>query len=239
MIERQRQSRFGRRTARRATPPLQDWDVPPDRTVPGIPPPRLVAAEEPTILGFPVDEEPAADEPTPVPGRWAPPEGALEPPLRLVAVPRADPLAGIALVLAGIAAAVSLWLPWRRDQTDTGGALTREGLAAAGAGLMDLGRSGVWQPVAIVLGGGLLLLLGVLLFLPARTHRIVGVLALLVAAAATAGVIFRIAQLGWIADRFGPGLWFAVAVAALGILGALKAMLTVPRVAVRSGYARR
>jgi hypothetical protein len=54
-----------------------------------------------------------------------------------------------------------------------------------------------------------------------------------VAAGATAGVLFRVADTGWLAVRFGTGLWFAVAVASLGLLGALKAMLTVPRVTVK------
>jgi len=35
---------------------------------------------------------------------------------------------------------------------------------------------------------------------------------------------------GWEIDRFGPGMWCAVAVPVLGMLGALKAMLTAPRV---------
>ena len=55
---------------------------------------------------------------------------------------------------------------------------------------------------------------------------------LVVAALVTAGVLVEVGQAGWLADRLGPGLWFAVAVAVLGLLGALKAMLTVPRVRV-------
>jgi hypothetical protein len=236
MIERQRQSLFGKRTARRTAPPQESIHVLPDRTVPGIPPPRVVAADEPTILGFPAeedgDDEPSADpdatvlrsadrQPEPAPG------------LALVAVPRADPLAGIALVLAGVAALVSLWLPWAPDGTDTGASLTRQGLALAGSGLHGLSRTDLWPPPVIVLGGVLLLLLGVLLFLPARTHRVVGVLALVVTAAVSAGVLVEVGEAGWIAAQLGPGRWFAVAVAVLGLLGALKAMLTVPRVTVK------
>ena len=85
-----------------------------------------------------------------------------------------------------------------------------------------------------MLGGGLLLLLGVLLFLPARTHRVVGVLALLLASAAAAGVLFEVAHAGWSSAEFGAGMWFAIAVPVLGLLGALKAMLTTPRVTLRS-----
>jgi hypothetical protein len=230
MIERQRQSLFGRRPARRHAPPLESVHILPDRTVPGLTSPRLTAADEPTILGFPAEEDRGTDEHPELPEPPPPAEVGPVPELRLVALPRADPLAGIALVLAGIAALVSLWLPWRQGRPETGASLTREGLAVAGAGLNDLGRTGSWQPPVIVIGGALLLLLGILLFLPARTHRVVGVLALLVAVGVSAGVLVEVGQAGWLADRLGPGLWFAVAVAVLGVLGALKAMLTVPRV---------
>jgi hypothetical protein len=84
-----------------------------------------------------------------------------------------------------------------------------------------------------VLGGGLLFLLGVLLFLPARTHRVVGLLALLLASGTAAGVLFLVADADWRSIRFGSGMWFAVAVPVLGLLGALKAMLTTPRVTLR------
>jgi hypothetical protein len=231
MIERQRQSLFGRRPARRHAPPVESVHILPDRTVPGVVPPRLVAADEPTILGFPAEDDVGTDDrlepPEPPPAEVGP-----APELGLVALPRADPLAGIALVLAGVAALVSLLLPWRQGSRETGATLTRDGLAVAGSGLNDLGRTDFWQPPVIVIGGALLLLLGILLFLPARTHRVVGVLALVVAALVTAGVLVEVGQAGWLADRLGPGLWFAVAVAVLGLLGALKAMLTVPRVRV-------
>jgi hypothetical protein len=236
MILRQRQSRlFGKRTAGRESPPLAAVDVRPDQTVPGIPPPLLVAADEPTILGFPADpdeenpilREPVVEEPTRL-------DDGVPPPVQLVTLPRADPLAGLALVLAGTAAVVSLWLPWVRGATDNGLSLLLRGLRAAGSSTADVGRSGLWQPPAIVLGGVLLFLLGVLLFLPARTHRVAGVAALLIASAAAAGVLFQVARADWSSVRFGSGMWFAVAVPVLGLLGALKAMLTTPRVTLRS-----
>lgn len=239
MIERQRQSLFSRRTARRAAPSQGDVHVLPDGTVPGIPPPLLVAAEEEsTILGFPVDEETGEGTvvPEPVPEE---PAAVGEADVRLVVLPRTDPLAGISLVLAGASAAASLWVPWVQGESGTGSALVLRGLTAAGSGVVALGRSGLWQPLAIVLGGGLLLLLGVLLFLPSRTHRVVGVLSLLVSSAAIAGVLFLVADLRWDSARFDIGMWLAVAVAGLGLLGALKAMLTVPRVALRLGRSAR
>jgi hypothetical protein len=232
MIQRQRQSLFRKRPARGDAFTTDGVYLRPDHTVPGIPPPRPIAAEEPTILGFPVDDETDSGLP-PVQAPSSPPEAVLEHHVRVVALPRADPLAGVALVLAGLAAAGSLVLPWRQGRPETGSFLVRSGLAALGSGFGDIGHSGLWEPPAIVIGGALLLLLGVLLFLPARTHRVVGLLALFVAAGVCTAVLFRVAQVGWVADRFGPGMWLAVAVSGLGVLGALKAMLTVPRVAVK------
>jgi len=142
-------------------------------------------------------------------------------------------------VLAGAAAVASLWVPWVEGEPDTGSSLVVRGLQAAGSGVVTLDRSELWQPLAIVLGGGLLLLLGVLLFLPSRTHRVVGVLSLIVASGATAGVLFRMADAGWSSARFDLGMWLAVAVAALGLLGALKAMLTLPRVMLKHGWRAR
>ena len=245
MILRQRQSHlFGKRAAGREAPPQAAAELRTDQTVPGIPPPRPVAAEQPTILGFPAEVEPDDDDRSTVLDTWAeppppPPVSAAELPVRLVTIPRADPLAGTALVLAGAAAVASLWLPWVRGVPDTGSSLVLRGLRAAGASTADVSRSGLWQPPVIVLGGGLLLLLGVLLFLPARTHRVAGVVALLLASAAAAGVLFQVARVDWNTARFDTGLWCAVAVPVLGLLGALKAMLTPPRVTLRPRRADR
>jgi len=228
----QRQSLFGRRPVRRNAPTTRGVGLQPDSTVPAFPSARLIAADEPTILGFAVDDETASG---PLPAVGAPPPAATSPEhqVRVVALPRVDPLAGITLVLAGFAAGGSLVLPWRVGDPETGSTLVRTGLAAVGSGSGDVGHSGLWEPPVIVIGGALLLLLGVLLFLPARTHRVAGVLALFLTAAVCTAVLFRVAEIGWVAERFGTGLWLAIAVAGLGLLGALKAMLTVPRVAVK------
>jgi hypothetical protein len=222
MTERQQQPTW---SGEPAAPPgslaEQPVDGAPGATVPGIPLQRVVVADEPTLLGFPaeVGEDDAAPEDVG--------------PVRLVSVRRADPVAGILLVLAGSAAAAAVWLPWLEGDAGTGLSLVRRGLEVAGSDIRALGPGGLWQPLAIVLGGGVLLLLGLLMFGPARTHRISGVLALLVASGAAAGVLFRIAAAGWRVDRWGLGLWCAVAVAGLGLLGALKAMLTAPRIRTR------
>ena len=78
----------------------------------------------------------------------------------------------------------------------------------------------------IVLGGGVLFVLGILMWLPARSHRFLGVLALLVSLGVTAAVLVPLADADWDLGVFGPGFWCAIAVAVLGLLGSLKAALT-------------
>src|SRR3712207_8820005 len=57
----------------------------------------------------------------------------------------------------------------------------------AEGGTAELVGNGFWQPMAVVLGGAALFLLGLLVVLPARSHRFLGVLALLVSLVAGAG----------------------------------------------------
>jgi hypothetical protein len=174
----------------------------------------------PTIPGFPAEIGASEDQ--------GGPDLRADRYVRLVVLRRADLVGGTALVLAGVAANISLWLPWARGGSQTGITLVRRGFEA----LDSSGSPGneFWPPVAIVLGGGLLVVLGMLLFVPAHTHRLLGVLALVVALAAAAGVGTLLAAADWSLTRFGPGLWCGVAVAGFGLLGALKAMLTLPLV---------
>lgn len=237
MTERLRPSRrFGKRTAPGDTPPYSSELL----AVPAVPSPQppVDDADDLTIFGFPVVGGPydAGGRGTEDWGDRADPaqDGGLDTPVRLVTEHRADSIAGVSLMLAGVAAAASLWFPWVRGEDTTGLALLRRSVAVAGAGVEALGRSGgQWEPLAIVLGGALLLPLGVLLFIPSRTHRLMGLLALCVAMAVTAGVLSRFAQTQWDWAGFGRGMWCAVAAAALGIMGALKAMLRIPRVTLR------
>jgi hypothetical protein len=67
------------------------------------------------------------------------------------------------------------------------------------------------------------------MWLPMRSHRFLGGLALLVSAAVTAGVLVPLVDAGWDLGFFGPGFWCAIAVAVLGLLGSLKALLTGPK----------
>jgi hypothetical protein len=231
MIERLHPHRSGDRTARRGAPFTHGIPVRPAATLPGTPPPGGEAEDEPTILGFPAEIEPDDDrDDVGADGARTGTGGGPDSAVRLVVLRRADRIAGSALILAGAAANASLWLPWVAGESLTGMSLVRRGAAVAGSGLGELLRSGVWQPIAVVLGGGLLVLLGLLLFLPAHTHRLVGVLALLVALTATAAVLTLLAGADWVTARFALGMWFGVAVAGFGLLGALKAMLTLPLV---------
>lgn len=141
--------------------------------------PRASAEAESTLLGFPA-------EPETVPPGGRDVSAGPEPVARLRVLRRGDLVAGGLLVTAGIAANVSLWLPWVAGQPQTGMGLVRTGFQVLRAGVEEPLRTGRWPGLTVVLSGGLLVLLAFLLFLPAHTHRLIGVLALSVALAATA-----------------------------------------------------
>jgi hypothetical protein len=198
--------------------------------------------EEPTILGFPaevvedtgsaevpVDTRPTDTAPPEVPGSAAAPADSPSGPV-LTVVRRPEAFGAGALVLAGVAANVSLSLSWAPGEGPTGLSLVQRGAEALDSGVAASVRSDAWEPLVVVLCGGLLVLLGFLLLIPARAHRVVGLVALVVSLAATAAVLFVVSEVGWRIDGFGPGTWCAVAVPVLGLLGSLKAMLTAPRV---------
>ena len=144
---------------------------------------------------------------------------------RPVVIRGPESLGGLLLLLAGIAAAISLILDWLADDTISGWGLLRNGFDDLGS----IWSTGLWQPVVVILGGGALFLLGLVMWLPARSHRFVGVLGLLVSAAVSAAVLVPLAKASWNLGFFGPGFWCAMVVAVLGLLGSLKAILTRPR----------
>ncbi|MGY1802131.1 hypothetical protein ACI78T_02505 [Blastococcus sp. SYSU D00922] len=146
---------------------------------------------------------------------------------RPVAIRGPESLGGLLLILAGIAAAVSLLLDWLDDVDVSGWSLVR-------GGFDDLGNifdTGLWQPLAIVLGGGVLFVLGILMWLPMRSHRFLGLLGLLVTGAVIAAVLVPLQDADWDLGFFGPGFWCGIAVAVLGLVGSIKALLTRPKVA--------
>ena len=141
-----------------------------------------------------------------------------------------DALAALALLVAGIAAAVSLLVTWVAGSEQTGWTLLR-------GAVRDLGRlvrTGLWQPLAIILGGGALFVLGLLVLIPARAHRTLGFLALLVTGAVGAGLLVPLAKANWHLGVFDMGFYCGIAVAGLGLIGSLKALLTGPRVSNRT-----
>jgi hypothetical protein len=142
---------------------------------------------------------------------------------------RQDPVASLFLLVSGIAAGLSLLLPWLADRDVTGLTLVKDAFSALGDGVGELTGTGYIQPLTIVLGGGVLFLLGLLLLVPARGHRAVGLVVLVVALLVTVAVLVPLAVAGWDLAFFGIGFWFAIAVAVLGLLGAVKALLTRPK----------
>src|SRR3712207_733362 len=144
---------------------------------------------------------------------------------RPVAFRGPDSLGGLLLILAGIAAAISLPLSWLAERDVSGLDLVKAGFEVP----QDIYDEGLWQPMAVIFGGGVLLILGILMWLPARTHRTLGVLGLVVSVAAAVGILVPLADDGWDFGTYDLGFWFAMAVPVLGLLGSLKAMFTGPR----------
>ena len=144
-----------------------------------------------------------------------------------VVVRRADDTAGLVLLLAGIAAGVSLLVVWVNGG-DTGLELVRAGFDDLRTDPRELVDRGSWHAPAVVLGGAALFVLGLLAFVPAKTHRFLGALALLVTVVVAAGVLVPLADANWDLERWAVGAWFTVATGVLGFLGALKALMTGP-----------
>jgi hypothetical protein len=142
-----------------------------------------------------------------------------------MAVKRQDPAAALLLLVAGLFAGTSLLLPWIADDDVTGLTLVKDGFAALGDGVGEVLGTGYIQPLTIVLGGGVLFLLGLALLAPARSHRAVGLVSLVIAVLVTTAVLVPLAVAGWDLGEFGIGFWFAIAVAALGLIGGAKALL--------------
>jgi len=201
----------------RAAPADDSWR---EQTTPGITPIRQEGASGAGASAVGAPGHPGTGE-----NAYTTPQYSTRP----VAVRRGDALAALLLILAGIAAGVSLLLPWLPGDDTKGREILRQGFDSLHNGVGTLFSTGFWQPLAIVLGGGALFVLGLLLLVPAKAHRFLGLLALLVSLAVTAGVLVPLADADWQLDRFRVGFLFTLAVAGLGLLGSLKALLTGPK----------
>src|SRR5215217_269374 len=96
-----------------------------------------------------------------------------------VKVRRPDALAALLLILAGLAAGLSLLLDWLpREDTRGWDVLQAAWDGVRDNGFRDLFDSGFWQPVAVIGGGAVLFVLGLLMLVPARAHRFLGLLGL-------------------------------------------------------------
>jgi hypothetical protein len=206
-------------------PPLADQ--PTEVVYPDPPPARYDTEVAPTAVPpasagrpDPIEEDPLFDDAIWEEGPATQPEYRDTP----VVVRRPDSLAALLLLLAGIAAGVSLLVVWVH-----GG---ESGLVLVADGFDDVGDvptlidQDAWEPLVVVFGGAALFLLALLAFVPAKTHRFLGALALLVSVVVAAGVLVPLADAGWDVHRWAVGGWLTVAVAGLGLLGALKALMT-------------
>jgi hypothetical protein len=221
------------RTASRRRPRSRSGRIWGAQTIPAAAARELANQSEPTLFGLPAEIVP--DDDTGEQLSVAATPGALPSDVALVVHRRADRFAAGALVLAGVAANVSLSLSWAPGDGPSGLFLVRRGVDVLRTSMGASVPSGTWEPLVVVLCGGILVVLGFGLLIPARAHRLLGVLALVVSLAAALAVVLLMADGGWGADQFGPGMWCAAAVPVLGTIGSLKAMLTAPLVTVAPG----
>ncbi|SDO37420.1 hypothetical protein SAMN05660199_01835 [Klenkia soli] len=218
--------------APRTTPPADPADQQATAVHPVAPTARHDTAPEP-VRSVAAADGPGYGVDRPAPETWRPPvDPATTAPAwstKPVAVRRADTFGALCLLLAGVAAALSLVLPWT-PQGPTGLDLARDVVDQAGTDWTGLFDRGLWQPGAVLAGGAVLFVLGLLLLVPARAHRTLGVLALVVAGVVVAAVLVPAHARDWQLADFDLGYFFALGVAGLGLLGALKALLTGPKV---------
>lgn len=140
-----------------------------------------------------------------------------------VAVRRPDSLAGLLMVLAGAAIGISLLLKWFLDRT--GYDFFEVALDNAGSFFSD----GIWQPLVIVIGGAVLLLLGLIAFIPGKSRRVLGLIALLAAIGVVAAAMTVLINVDFDFTGIQAGFYVVLGAAVLGLFGALKAAVTPPK----------
>lgn len=140
-----------------------------------------------------------------------------------VAVRRPDSFAGLFMVLAGVGIGISLLLDW------VGGFSGYDILKEALRNADSFFSRAVWQPLVIVAGAAVLLLLGLIAFIPGKSRRALGLLGLLFALGMVAAVLTALIDADFDLAAFEPGFYVVIGGTALGLLGALKAAVTGPK----------
>ncbi|GAB2966337.1 hypothetical protein LWP59_22195 [Amycolatopsis acidiphila] len=134
--------------------------------------------------------------------------------------------AAIVLVLGGLAGVLQFFLPWFSVR---GQGLAGIDVADAAGQASDFGSSsgtiiqiGVYL---VLIGGGLALLAGAVLFIPMRNKRIVGALALVVSLVMIVGMIFWLTSGEPNPDSTAPGYYLFLGAGAVGVIGSIVALI--------------
>lgn len=132
---------------------------------------------------------------------------------------RNDVLAGLLLLIGGGAGVAQFFLPWASfEGIGMTGKDYYDGATAAGETLLGL------IPLVILIAGGLLALFGILLFVPMRSRKPLGSIALIVSLVSTAAAVYLLVDSG--ADLSGSdyGLYLALGSGVVALLGSIKAV---------------
>ncbi|WP_236791437.1 hypothetical protein [Amycolatopsis sp. GM8] len=134
--------------------------------------------------------------------------------------------AAIVLIVGGIAGVLQFFLEWfsLRDQVLTGMdvadvAGTASGLGSSGGTMIEIGV------YLVLIGGGLAILGGAVLFVPMRGKRVVGALLLVVSLAMIVGMIFWLSNGPANPDSTGPGYYFFLGAGGVSLIGSIIALV--------------
>lgn len=148
--------------------------------------------------------------------------------------PRADPVAALLLVVAGIFGAVQLMVPWIGIGSGLDGSYTGWDLFKVGRdqSLDFSGRVATYALPAVAIAGGALVLLGLAMFAPIN-HRPLGAVALAFSIGAVVGAAWWVMEtgtarggVGQIIDIAQPGWYLFLAAGPIGLIGSVKALAT-------------
>ncbi|TNC26927.1 hypothetical protein [Amycolatopsis alkalitolerans] len=130
--------------------------------------------------------------------------------------------AAVVVILGGLAGVLQFFLEWFSDQ---GRALTGMDIAKFAGQASDLGASegtiiqiGVYL---VLIGGGVAILGGAVMFVPVRNRRITGALMLVVSLVMIAGMVFWLANGEPNPDSTGPGYYFFLGAGVVSLIGSI------------------